>query len=46
MLPLLFCGERLVWVPGIGTECEFQAEPQEMGIVPEWQFERLTQKTI
>lgn len=38
-LPLLFCGDRLVWVPGIGVDCEFQAAPEEMGIVPEWQTE-------
>ena len=35
-LPLLFCGEKLAWVPGIGTDCELQAAPEEMGIVPEW----------
>jgi tRNA(Ile)-lysidine synthase len=38
-LPLLFCGERLAWVPGIGIDCEFQAVPEEMGIVPDWQAE-------
>ena len=38
-LPFLFCGEKLVWVPGIGIDCEFQAAPEEMGIVPEWQAE-------
>jgi len=38
-LPLLFCGEKLAWVPGIGIDCEFQAVPEEMGIVPDWQAE-------
>ncbi|PTN11894.1 tRNA lysidine(34) synthetase TilS [Nitrosomonas aestuarii] len=35
-LPLMFCGEELVWVPGIGIDCEFQSMPEEAGIVPEW----------
>lgn len=35
-IPLIFCGEKLAWVPGIGADCELQATPQEMGIVPEW----------
>jgi len=38
-LPLLFCDEKLVWVPGIGIDCEFQATSEEMGIAPEWQAE-------
>jgi tRNA(Ile)-lysidine synthase len=45
-LPLLYCGERLVWVPGIGIECEFQAEPEEKGVVPEWRPEQYGQKTF
>ncbi|HBV22017.1 MAG TPA: tRNA lysidine(34) synthetase TilS [Nitrosomonas sp.] len=35
-LPLMFCGEKLVWVPGIGIDCAFQSMPEEAGIVPEW----------
>ncbi|MEK6685935.1 MAG: tRNA lysidine(34) synthetase TilS [Pseudomonadota bacterium] len=35
-LPLLFCGEKLVWVPGIGIDCEFQVKSDEMGILPIW----------
>ncbi|MBL8497687.1 tRNA lysidine(34) synthetase TilS [Nitrosomonas sp. JL21] len=35
-MPLLFCDERLVWVPGIGIDCEFQAESGELGILPVW----------
>ena len=30
-LPLLFCGEQLVWVPGIGIECCFQCVPGSPG---------------
>jgi len=36
-LPLLFCGKKLAWVPGIGIDCEFQAMPEEGGVMPEWQ---------
>lgn len=32
-LPLLFCGERLVFVPGIGVDCEYQAAENEPGMV-------------
>lgn len=36
-LPLLFSGEQLVWVPGIGIDCEFQVKPGELGLDPTWQ---------
>jgi tRNA(Ile)-lysidine synthase len=36
LLPLLFNGEALVWVPGIGITCNYQAHADEMGLVPEW----------
>ena len=36
-LPLLFSGEHLVWVPGIGIDCEFQATAGEPGLVVKWQ---------
>jgi tRNA(Ile)-lysidine synthase len=36
VMPLLFCGEKLIWVPGIGIDCEFQASSGTMGIVPAW----------
>jgi tRNA(Ile)-lysidine synthase len=29
VLPLLYCGEALVWVPGIGVDCAFEAAPGE-----------------
>lgn len=32
-LPLLFSGEKLVFVPGIGTACECQAKEGEPGVV-------------
>lgn len=35
-VPLLFCDEKLVWVSGIGVDCEFQAGPTELGIMPLW----------
>lgn len=38
-LPLLYCGERLVWVPGIGIDCEFQVKSDEIGVVPVWDVE-------
>ncbi|MDE2366841.1 MAG: tRNA lysidine(34) synthetase TilS, partial [Betaproteobacteria bacterium] len=36
-LPLIFSGERLACVPGIGVECDFQAAPGEQGLVVSWQ---------
>ncbi|MBI4195324.1 MAG: tRNA lysidine(34) synthetase TilS [Betaproteobacteria bacterium] len=36
VLPLLFCGNDLVWAPGIGTDCGFQAAAEEPSIEPEW----------
>ena len=35
-LPLIFSGEHLVCVPGIGVDCGFQAVATEPGIVVEW----------
>lgn len=35
--PLLYCGERLVSVPGLGDECEFQAAPGERGLIVTWE---------
>ncbi len=35
-LPLLFCDERLVWVPEIGIDCEFQVKSDALGVVPLW----------
>jgi tRNA(Ile)-lysidine synthase len=35
-LPLLFCGEDLVWAPGIGVDARYQAPARARGMVPEW----------
>lgn len=35
-LPLLYCGETLVWVAGIGVDCDWQAAPDAAGIAPAW----------
>lgn len=35
-MPLLFCGDELVWVPGIGVDCRYQARLREPGWLPEW----------
>lgn len=36
-LPLLFSGDSLVWVPGIGIDCRFAAQPGEAGLLVRWQ---------
>jgi tRNA(Ile)-lysidine synthase len=36
-MPLVFFGEQLAWVPGIGVAAEFRAEALEPGIAPEWE---------
>ena len=35
-LPLLYCGEDLVWVPGLGVDCRYRAGAGCPGIAPEW----------
>ena len=35
-MPLLFIGDALAWVPGIGVAAEFRAASDEQGVVPEW----------
>jgi tRNA(Ile)-lysidine synthase len=35
-MPLLFFGDRLAWVPGIGVAAEFRAGAAEPGIEPQW----------
>jgi tRNA(Ile)-lysidine synthase len=34
-MPLLFCGDDLVWAPGLGIDCRYVAREQR-GLVPEW----------
>lgn len=35
-LPLLFVGDALAWVPGLGWDCRFAAAPHEEGVLPSW----------
>ncbi len=35
-LPFLWCGDDLVWAPGLGVDCEFQARAGEPAVVPVW----------
>ncbi|MBN9127438.1 MAG: tRNA lysidine(34) synthetase TilS, partial [Nitrosospira sp.] len=35
-LPLIFSGDHLVCVPGIGIDCAYQAASREPGLVVEW----------
>jgi tRNA(Ile)-lysidine synthase len=34
--PLLFCGDDLVWVPGLGIDARYQAGADASGMLPEW----------
>jgi tRNA(Ile)-lysidine synthase len=36
-LPLIFVGETLVWVPGVGHDFRFAAAPDEPGLMPRWE---------
>jgi len=36
-LPLLFCGDDLVWAPGLGVDARFHAARGARGVVPSWQ---------
>jgi tRNA(Ile)-lysidine synthase len=35
-LPLLFCGDELVWVPGLGVDAKFLSAGRAAGILPDW----------
>jgi tRNA(Ile)-lysidine synthase len=35
-LPMLFCGDELVWAPGLGVDAAWQASARAPGIVPQW----------
>lgn len=35
-LPLLFANDELVWVPGLGMACGWQAAVDEEGLVIRW----------
>lgn len=35
-LPLLFCGETLLWAAGLGVQAAFAVDAASAGLVPEW----------
>jgi tRNA(Ile)-lysidine synthase len=35
-LPLLYCGDELVWVPGLGIAAGYRAAKGRAGLLPEW----------
>jgi tRNA(Ile)-lysidine synthase len=35
-MPLIFCGNMLVWVPGIGVDCRYRAAGGEAAVRPVW----------
>ena len=35
-LPLLFRGDDLAWVPGVGVAAAFQCPPHEEGVTIDW----------
>ena len=37
-LPLLYCGDELVWAPGLGTDARYQSAESTAGWVPEWRL--------
>jgi len=39
-MPMLFCGEELVWAAGLGVDAAWQAGASAPGIVPEWRDAR------
>jgi tRNA(Ile)-lysidine synthase len=37
-MPLLFCGEHLVWAPGLGVDAKFLSAGRAPGILPDWRL--------
>jgi tRNA(Ile)-lysidine synthase len=37
-LPLLFCGEELVWAAGVGVDCRYQSAGTEPAVRPFWRL--------
>ncbi len=35
-LPLIYCGEELVWAPGLGIDCRYRSVGKTAGWIPEW----------
>ena len=36
-LPLLFVGDSLVWVPGVGEDCRYAAAAREAAVMLRWE---------
>ncbi|HQT25260.1 MAG TPA: tRNA lysidine(34) synthetase TilS [Burkholderiales bacterium] len=36
-MPLLYCGDHLVWVPGLGMDPDYRSDPGKSGLVPSWE---------
>lgn len=39
VLPMLWCGDELVWVSGLGCAARYRAQPDEPGILPIWRHD-------
>ena len=37
-LPLLYCGDQLVWAPGLGIDARYRAGQKRAGLIPEWRL--------
>jgi tRNA(Ile)-lysidine synthase len=35
-MPLVFCGDDLIWAPHIGADCAYLAGPRERAVFPAW----------
>jgi tRNA(Ile)-lysidine synthase len=35
-MPLIFCGDDLVWAPGLGVDAKYLSAGRAPGIVPSW----------
>lgn len=38
LLPLLYCGSELVWVPGVASAPDYAAQADEEGVLVSWQY--------
>jgi len=36
-MPLIFCGDDLVWAPGLGVDAKYLSAGRAPGLVPDWQ---------
>jgi len=37
-LPMIYCGDELVWAPGLGVDARYQSARASAGWVPEWRL--------